>query len=148
MCTRQSRKVTWDMIYTLFLTTLAVEPTFVAFFQHSQTHFHGLSCQFFQISLKNSELKTTHNAFRDCRVHFFDNFLEQLSADASSFLFSHYRVFSLTWQRRGQHICKFIGTKESVCKRKEFNSQRIGLGHQHGCRFIVSGHQYGLRDVM
>ena len=26
---------------------------------------------FFQISLKNSELKTIHNAFRDCRVHFF-----------------------------------------------------------------------------
>ena len=26
---------------------------------------------FFQISLKNSELKTTHNTFRDCRVHFF-----------------------------------------------------------------------------
>ena len=56
--------------HTLFLTTLAVEPTFVAFLQHSQTHFHGLSCQFFQISLKNSELKTTHNAFQDCRVHF------------------------------------------------------------------------------
>ena len=71
MCMRQSRKVICDMIDTLFLTTLAVEPTFVAFLQHSQTHFHGLSCQFFQISLKNSELKTTHNAFRDCRVHFF-----------------------------------------------------------------------------
>ena len=26
---------------------------------------------FFQISLKNSKLKTTHNTFRDCRVHFF-----------------------------------------------------------------------------
>ena len=26
---------------------------------------------FFQVSLKNSELKNTHNAFRDCRVHFF-----------------------------------------------------------------------------
>ena len=26
---------------------------------------------FFEISLKNSELKTTHNTFRDCRVHFF-----------------------------------------------------------------------------
>ena len=24
----------------------------------------------FQISLKNSELKTTHNTFQDCRVHF------------------------------------------------------------------------------
>ena len=26
---------------------------------------------FSHISLKNSELKTTHNTFRDCRVHFF-----------------------------------------------------------------------------
>ena len=32
--------------------------------------------------------------------------------------------------------------------RKELNSQRIGLGHQHGRRFIVLGHQYGRRDVM
>ena len=49
---------------------------------------------------------------------------------------------------RGQHVCKFIGTKESVCIRKQFNSQKIGLGHQHGRRFIVLEHQYGRRDVM
>ena len=51
------RKVIWDMINTLFLTTVAVEPTFVPFLQPSKKHFHGLSCQFFQISLKNRELK-------------------------------------------------------------------------------------------
>ena len=44
---------------------------------------------------------------------------------------------------RGQHLCKFIETKESVCIRKEFNSHRTGLGHQHGGRFIVLGHQHG-----
>ena len=48
----------------------------------------------------------------------------------------------------GQHLCKFIGTTESVCIRKELNSQRIGLGHYHGRRFIVLGHQYGRRDVI
>ena len=48
---------------------------------------------------------------------------------------------------RGQHLCKFIGTKESVTIRKEFNSQSIGLVHQHGRRFNVLGHQYGRRDV-
>ena len=48
----------------------------------------------------------------------------------------------------GQHLCKFIGTKESVCIRKEFISQRFSLGHQHGRRFIVLGHQYGRCDVM
>ena len=40
---------------------------------------------------------------------------------------------------RGQHLCKFIGTKESVGIRKEFNPSRTGFGHQHGCRFIVFG---------
>ena len=49
---------------------------------------------------------------------------------------------------RGQHICQFIGTKESICIKKEFNSQMTVLGHQHGRRFIVSGDQYGRRDVM
>ena len=49
---------------------------------------------------------------------------------------------------RGQHLCKFIGTKEGVCIRKEFNSLRIGLEHQRGRRFIFLGHQYGRRDVM
>ena len=57
--------------------------------------------------------------------------------------FFTYKVFSLTLPASMQ----IIGTKESVCIRKEFNSQRIGLGHQHGHRFIVLGHQYGRRDV-
>ena len=47
-----------------------------------------------------------------------------------------------------QYLCKFIGTKESLCIRKEFTSQRICLGHQHGRRFIVLGHQYGRRSVL
>ena len=38
---------------------------------------------------------------------------------------------------RGQRLCKFIGTKESVCIRKKFDSHRIGLGHQHGRHFVV-----------
>ena len=34
-------------------------------------------------------------------------------------------------------------------KRKRlFNSQGTGLGHQYGRRLIVLGHQYGRRDVM
>ena len=49
---------------------------------------------------------------------------------------------------RGQQLCKFIGTKENFYIRKEFNSHRIGLGHQHGRRFIVLVHQCGRRDVM
>ena len=44
------------------------------------------------------------------------------------------------FQSRDQHLCKFMGTKESACIRKEFNSHRIGLEHQHGRRFIVLEH--------
>ena len=60
----------------------------------------------------------------------------------------HQAMIIECFHSRGQHLCKFIGTKGSLCIRKEFNSQRIVLGHQHGRRFIILGHQYGLRDVM
>ena len=56
--------------------------------------------------------------------------------------------FDKCFHSRGHHLRKFIRTKESVCIRKEFNSHRIGLGHQHGRHFIVLEHQYGRRDVM
>ena len=38
---------------------------------------------------------------------------------------------------RGQHLCKFIATKESVYTRKEFHSHRIVLGHQNGRGDII-----------
>ena len=49
---------------------------------------------------------------------------------------------------RGQHLCQFIGTKESFYITKQFNFHRVVLVHQHGRRFIVLEHQYGRRDVM
>ena len=51
------------------------------------------------------------------------------------------RAFSLTWPGAMN-----IYWNKSVYIRKELNSHRIGLGHQHGRRFL--GHQYGFRDVM
>ena len=38
---------------------------------------------------------------------------------------------------RDKQISKFITTEQSFYVRKRFKSQRIGLGHQHGRRFIV-----------
>ena len=46
--------------------TVSDEPTFVDFLYHLQSYV----LSFFQISLKNSELKTTHNTFRGCRMYF------------------------------------------------------------------------------
>jgi len=37
--------------------------------------------------------------------------------------------------------------QKTVNIRKEFNSRSIGLGQQHGRRFIVLKHQYGCHDV-
>ena len=34
-------------------------------------------------------------------------------------------------------VCKFIGTKESVNIRKEFDFHKIGLEHQHVPRFML-----------
>ena len=50
---------------------------------------------------------------------------------------------------RGQHLCKFIETKESVLHPKKFHyPHRIGLKHQYGRRFIILEHQYDRRNVM
>ena len=54
----------------------------------------------------------------------------------------------LCFHSRGQHLCRLIGTKESVYIRKESISHRTGWGHKHGRRFIVLGHKYGRHDVM
>ena len=48
-----------------------------------------------------------------------------------------YRAFTKEcFHSRGQLVCKFIATKDSVYIRKEFNSQRTGLGHQHGGIYV------------
>ena len=51
--------------------TVAVEPTLVFSF-NTRRHLSMASdlLPLFQSSLKNSELKTTHDTFRGCRVHF------------------------------------------------------------------------------
>ena len=71
MCTRQSRNVMWDMINTLFLTLqLPNLLLLLSFSTRSNTSMASDLLPLFQISLKNSELKTTHDIFRGCRVHF------------------------------------------------------------------------------
>ena len=42
-----------------------------------------------------------------------------------------------SFRSRDQLLCKFIGTKESVYIRKEFNSHKTGLEHQHGRRDVM-----------
>ena len=43
-------------------------------------------------------------------------------------------AFKECFHSRGQHLCKFIRTKENICIRKEYNYQRIVLEHQYGRR--------------
>ena len=58
MCTREPRKVIWDTINTLFLTTVAVVPTFVVFQWHSRTYVRGLSCHSFKFLLRTGQTKS------------------------------------------------------------------------------------------
>ena len=43
---------------------------------------------------------------------------------------------------------QIYSNKRKCCIRKEFNSHRTVLGHQHGRRFIVLGHQHGRRFIV
>ena len=71
MCTRQPRKVIWNMINILFLTSCSCRTDFCCFPLALANICPWPLVPFFQISLENSADKTTHNTFRDCRVHFF-----------------------------------------------------------------------------
>ena len=122
------------------------------------TRFHAL----IQVDLQSFGLK--HSQFREyfilnCKKRFDKKWLFFAFSLFTMYLFDRrletYCPFITSqsnalecFHSRGQYLCKFIGTKESVCIRKEFNSQRTGLRHQHGRRFIVLGHQYGRLDVM
>ena len=55
--------------------------------------------------------------------------------------------YDRAFHSRGQHLCKYFGTKEIFYLRKGFNSHRAVLEHQRGRRFLVLGHQYGCHDV-
>ena len=58
---------------------------------------------------------------------------------------SHARVLLLKWKvielfhQVASSYAKFIGTNECFYTGNRFNSYRIVLGHQHGCRFTVLG---------
>ena len=89
MCTRQSPKKIWDMINTWFLTTAAVEHTFVAFLEHSQRYVRGLKCHFFKFLWRTKHPKPPTIPFGTVTCTFSDN----LSRNSCIPLF--FRTFSL-----------------------------------------------------
>ena len=73
-----------------------------------------------------SKTLRTHYQFQSSPRNFRNLF--KLADGRFPFL-SFRECFHWRFHSRGQHLCKFIGTNETVCIRKEFNSQKIGLGH-------------------
>ena len=60
-------------------------------------------------------------------------------------------IFCVSIERfhsRDQRPYWFNETKESICIKIEFNSQKVSLVHQYGRRSFVLVHQHGRRDVM
>ena len=73
MCTRQPQKVLRDMINTLFLTTVAGEPTLVAFHLHLRTYVRGLSCHSFKFLWRTGQTKPPTISFGIVACPFSDN---------------------------------------------------------------------------
>ena len=72
---------------------------------------------------------------------------KSLPCMSMSHWFANEKIYIERFHSRGQHLCQFIGTKRKrFYIRKEFNSYKIGLEHQHGCRFIVLEHHRGPYD--
>ena len=75
LCSRQSRKIIWDMINTLQFLYSSCRTYFFFFFRFPQSLAKIRPwplVPFSQISWRNlSERNPTHNAFRDCDLHFF-----------------------------------------------------------------------------
>ena len=88
-CTRQSRKVIWDMINTLFLTTVAVDPTFVTFLQHSQTYISGLPYDSFKFLWKTVHLKSPTIPFRIAACTFSDNLSQNSCISCKTVLYEY-----------------------------------------------------------
>ena len=90
---------------------------------------------FFEIYLKNSELKTTHNTFRDCRVHFFRQpFSKQLYTPV---LFSLLLLFLLFVNPKNSKKQK-QNNNNSSCKSLQQGAQkcdRFWFIHILLCRF-------------
>ena len=62
---------------------------------------------FFEIYLKSSELKTTHNTFRDCRVHFFRQpFSKQLYISVLNAYVSLLITWKIHWRKKTLHTYK------------------------------------------
>ena len=105
----------------------------------------GPNCHFI-----SSYLLSSHFSFSPfILLTSFQFWVDAVHTEPNSCLCQHAKQSGVErFRSRDQHLRKFMGTKESVCIRKEFNSHRIDLEHQHGRRLVVLGHQYGRRDVM
>ena len=72
-----TRKVIWDMINTLPLLSNILLLLYFSTRKHTSMTSCAILSNFFFV--KKSELKTTHNTFRDCRVDFFPTTFLQIA---------------------------------------------------------------------
>ena len=101
MCGRQSRKVIWDMINTLFLTLQLSNLLLLLSFRTRKHKSMASRAINVQISLKYSELKTTHNTFRDCRVAVYRRFRESAT---QAIIFQSSDLFHFDHVLKAEHL--------------------------------------------
>ena len=135
MCTRQSRKVIWNVGQYTVPGVLSCRTYFCCFPLILANRRPRPLVPFLHISSKNSELKTTHNPFRDCSVHFFQQpFSKQLYGPATATNASICHQFiNLICQRHSASDCTVM-TIQGLSERlgRCFLSMRHGTGFLRG----------------
>ena len=107
MCTRQPRKVIWDMINYSVPNYCSCRTYFCCFPLAIANICPWPLVPFFPICLENRADKTTRNTFRDCRVHFFrQHFSKQLYVHTFQFIFFFFSL-QLTLTLLAASICHF-----------------------------------------
>ena len=133
MCTRQFRKVIWDMINTLFPTLQLSNLLLLLFFgtrkHHTSMASRAILSDFFEEQLT----QTTNNTFRDCRVYFFRQpFLKQLYPGCIQILLTGLPQGTLKFIKPGSHMPpKNPRHSYRYCLRYYSN---IRGGRRHKCR--------------
>ena len=92
---------------------------------------------FFQISLKNSELKTTHNStYRDCRVHF-------LRQRFSKWLYLFLFLLTRLHKRHSFSHLEFLIVQQIILTTTQQNIQKLQLLQNFTTRILIGKRKYG-----
>ena len=128
MCTRQFRNVIWDMINTLFLTTVAAEPTFCYFPLAIANITSQTSRAIFSNFFEEQCTQFTHNAFGIVTCPFSDNLSRNSCIQSSTMHTTNIEITECTkwWLKNNRKsIINFQAQKVVVVAYRRWSFTRV-----------------------